>query len=318
MGADDSNAEELIVRALTGQDPEAQAAIEKAAKDDPELQKFYAELNSLVRAMAECRDWRAEPPTPTARERVRQAVLAKLQMAPPRFKAVILDVEVARRKVTQRMLVGLVGVAVLAACVAGAIVFASGGKRSRLQLSGQPAFEVSDAKDQPEAWASFAGELTGAGLAALKQDAPVNAIYLKRGFPIDQALAYQVDLEVPDFEDTASSVTLFLADAMNLSLPAFTPEGRPERSISLALNADSLVLYDAGQAFLGSRALGKAQGFYTLRMEYLGSHLRVLVKGEVLYDGPLNQVLRGPLHVGLRTSGQRKAGLRFNAVRLER
>jgi hypothetical protein len=318
MGADDSNAEELIVRALTGQDPEAHAALEKAAKDDPELQKFYTELNTIVQKMAECRDWRAEPPTPTARERVRQAVLAKLQMAPPRFKAVILDVEVARRKVARRLLVGLVGVAVLGACIAGAIVLASGGKRGRLQLSGQPAFEVSDAKDQPEAWASFAGELTGAGLAALKQDAPVNSIYLRRGLPVDQALAFQVDLDVPDFQDNVSSVTLFVADALNQTQPAFTPEGRPERSVSLVINADSLVLYDASQAFLGSRALGKAQGFYSLRIECLGAFLRVLVKGEVLYDGPLNQVLRGPLHVGLRTSGPRKADLRFNAVRLER
>jgi hypothetical protein len=105
---------------------------------------------------------------------------------------------------------------------------------------------------------------------------------------------------------------------MNQSPPTFTPEGRPERSISLVLNADSLVLYDASQAFLSSRPLGKAQGFYTLRIEYLGAHLRVLVKGEVLYDGPLNQVLRGPLHIGLRTSGPRKVDLRFNAVRLER
>jgi hypothetical protein len=318
MSADDSNTEDLIVRALTGQDHAAKAAIERAAQDDPELQKFYSELSTVVQKMTECRDWRAEPPTPTARERVRQAVLARLQMAPPRFKAVILDVEVARQKVTQRMRIGLVCVTVLGACVAGAIVFASGGKPNRLQLSGQPAFEASDGKDQPEAWASFAGELIGVGLTALKQDAPVNTLYLKRGFPIDQALAYQVDLDVPDFEDTASSVTLFLADAMNLSPPAFTPEGRPERSISLVLNADSLVLYDASQAFLGSRPLGKAQGFYTLRIEYLGAHLRVLVKGEVFYDGPLNQVLRGPLHIGLRTSGSRKAGLRFNAVRIER
>lgn len=318
MGADDSNAEELIVRALTGQDPEAQAALEKAAKDDPELQKFYSELGTIVQKMAECRDWRAQPPTPTARERVRQAVLAKLQMAPPRFKAVILDVEVARKKVTHRLLIGLLGVAALAACIAAVIVFASSGKRGRLQLSGQPAFQVSDTKDQPEAWASFAGELTGAGLAALKQDAPVNAIYLKRGFPVDQALAFQVDVDVPDFEDTPSSVTLFIADAMNQDQPAFTPEGRPERSVSLVLNADSLVLYDASQAFLGSRALGKAQGFYTLRVEYLGAHMRVLVKGEVLYDGPLNQVLRGPLHIGLRTSGPHKKDLQFNAVRLER
>jgi hypothetical protein len=318
MGADDSNAEELIVRALTGQDPEAQAALEKAAKDDPELQKFYSELSTIVQKVAACRDWRSEPPTPTARERVRQAVLAKLQMAPPRFKAVILDVEVARKKVTQRLLLGLVGVAVLAACVAAAIAFASSGKRGRLQLSGQPALEVSDAKDQPQEWASFAGELTGTGLASLKQDAPINAIYWKRGFPVDQALAYQVDVDVPDFEDTANSVTVFIADAMNQSPPAFTPEGRPERSISIVLNADSLVLYDASQAFLGSRPLGKAQGFYTLRIEYLGAHMRVLVKGEVLYDGPLNQVLRGPLHIGLRTSGPSKTGLRFNAVRLER
>lgn len=317
MGMDDSNVEELIVRAMTGQDPKAQAALEDAAREDPELKKFYGELNTIVHTLAECRDWRAEPPTPTARERVRQAVLAKLQQAPPRFKAVILDVEVARRKVTRRLLLGLVGLCVLAAGVAAVVFIATSGKRGRLQLTGQPAFGVKGNQDQPDAWASPGGQLTGTGLESLKQDAPVNTIYLRAGFPVDQALAYQVDLDVRELDDK-SSVTVFLADAQSQAEPAFTPAGRPERSVYIEINADSLVLYDAGQALLSARPLGKAEGFYTLRLEYLGAHLRALVKNEVLYDGPLNQVLRGPLHAGLRTAGPSKSSLRFNEVRLER
>jgi tetratricopeptide (TPR) repeat protein len=49
MGADDSNAEELIVRALTGQDPEAQAALEKAAAlDPPNAGKYYYNLGAVM------------------------------------------------------------------------------------------------------------------------------------------------------------------------------------------------------------------------------------------------------------------------------
>ena len=317
MGIDDSNAEELIVRAVTGQDPKAQAALHEATKDDPELEQFYSELNKIVHNLAECRDWRAEPPTPTARERVRQAVLAKLQQAPPRFKAAILDVEVARRKVTRRLLVMLAALAVVAAGVAGVIFMTTSGKRGRLQLSGQEAFRATDKDDRPGDWASPGGQLTGASLASLKEEAPVNTIFLKTGFPTDRALAYQVDLDLPELDDK-SSVTVFLADAKAEKKPAFTPIGRPERSVYIEITTDSLVLYDADGELLSARPLGEAKGYYTLRLEYLGAHLRALVKGEVLYDGPLNQVLRGPLHAGLRTAGPRKSELRFNAVRLER
>jgi len=317
MGMDDSNAEELIVKAVTGQDPKVQAALEEATKDDPELQQFYTEINSIVHSLAECRDWRAAPPTPTARERVRQAVLAKLQQAPPRFKAVILDVEVARRKVTRRLLVVVAVLALVGAGIGVMVFFAAADKRGRLQLTGQPAFSVTGENDQPEAWASPGGHLSGKGLAALKEEAPASTIYLRGGFPVENALAYQVDLEIPKL-DEESFVTIFLADAEAREQPSFTPAGRPERSIYIEISADSLVLYDAGQAPLCAKQLDKAEGFYRLRLEYLGAHLRALVKGEVIYDGPLNQVLRGPLHAGLRTAGPRKAELRFNAVRLER
>jgi len=317
MATEDPSLEELIVRALTSQDSKAREALEAAGREDPELRQFCDELNQVINTLAKCKDWRAEAPSATMREKVRQAVRAKMAQAPPRFQAVVLDADLGRDKATRRLVYVLLVVVALAALVALVLWLHPREEGGKLTLTGQRAFEAKPEQDRPEAWAAHTDDPADANLAALvRPDGAVSTIYLKNGFKADGAVALQAEIELPEL-DEKSSVMLFLADAAGAERPTLTSSARPEQALYLEITQDSIVLYEAGR-WLDAKHIAGARGFYRLRLEYLGSQIRALVNGEPLFEGRVTQVLRGPLHPGLRAAGPQKSKFRFNGVSVER
>jgi hypothetical protein len=316
MATQDPSLEELIVRALTSQDHKAHEALEAASREDAELKQFCDELNQVINTLAKCKDWRAEAPSATLREKVRQAVRAKMTQAPPRFQAVVLDADLGREKATRRLVYVLLAVLAAAALVALVLSRRPREEGGKLRLTGQRAFEAQPEQDRPEAWAAHTDDPADANLKALRREGSVNTIYLKNGFKADAAVALQAEIELPEL-DEKSSVMLFLADAAGAERPTLTSSARPEQALYLEITQDSIVLYEAGR-WLHSKHISRAQGFYRLRLEYLGSQIRALVNDEPLFEGHVTQVLRGPLHPGLRAAGPQKSKFRLNGVWVER
>src|SRR5260221_2580817 len=98
MPLDDPSLQELIVRALTGQDRQAQQSLADAAAKDPELRKFCDELDEVVSLLAGSKEWRKQFPSAELTEKVRQAVVSKLPSAPPHFRTVMMESDLGRRR----------------------------------------------------------------------------------------------------------------------------------------------------------------------------------------------------------------------------
>jgi hypothetical protein len=317
MAEEENNLEDLIVRALTHQDSTAREALDTASREDPELKRFYDDLNQVINTLARCKDWRSEAPSATLKEKVRQAVRAKMSQAPPRFRAVILDADLGREKATRRVVYALLILLAAGLLIALALWMRPREDSGKLKLTGQRPFEAVEGKDPAGAWAAQSSDPADANLAALAHpDDGVNTIYLQKGFGADAALAFQVEVEVPDL-DEKTSVMVFLADAAGSERPTLTSTFRPEQALYVEITLDSIVLYHGGQ-LLKAKPISNAKGFYALRLEHLGSHVRAVINNEVLCEAPVTQVLKGPLHPGLRTAGPRKSQFRFNKVWVER
>jgi len=319
MKNDDLTLQELIVRALTGRDNEARRSLESAAASDPELRRFYSELEEIVSVLAGSTDWRAAKPSPELTAKIRQAVVAKLPAAPPHFRTVLLEADLGRSRATQRLLLGLALLVVLAA----AALYVSrrpSEEGERLSLAGKSVFEAPLRGEPLSGWEFVRGAAWQTGLEGLHSSGAddSDAAYLKDGFGTGRALAYNVDVRVPGLGEQ-SSVTVFLADAQGAAHPLFDAWLHPAAALELEITADGLVLNGPGKTLLQSQPAANAAGtFLRLRMEHLGRQARVVVNGKVLFEGTLPRPLSGPLHPGTRVAGPRKNEILFNTLRIER
>lgn len=316
MQTDDVTLQELIVRALTGQDEDARRSIEAATAGDPELREFYSELEGLVGLLGESKDWRAGAPSPELTAKVRQAVVSKLPAAPPHFRTVVLEADLGRRRATRKL---VLLIAAAAALVGAGILYWKGsvGDTARLRLNGKVAYETPlkddsvDARQLIAAWEISSGQWVcdGVGLHADGEgDAPC-AILLKKKFDAAAALALNLDIRIPSLDDQTSA-TVYLNDE--------STRLRGYDGLSLHLTSDGLIFNGPRGALLHSRPGEAAEGErFSVRIEYLGRHARLIVNGKVLFDGPLAQPLDGPLAPVIRVIGPRKNKIIFNALRIE-
>lgn len=319
--AHDPTLQELIVRALSGQDPRARRRLDDAAGRDPDLKRFCDELDEVVSELIGHREWRRQAPSPELTAKIRQAVIAKLPDAPPHFDTVLMDADLGRRRTLWKVLA-----AVLLGAVVLTFVFWNASRSRtgspRLALGGRVAFEAKLQGEPLEGW-TFLGDGSWVGNAeGSRLDAPAGseaaAAYLKRGIRGDEALAFNLDVNAPELEP-GSLVSVFFADGADGPESSFSSSARPERALLLELSGDGLVLYGPERNLLQSRPVTQSgAGYYRLRLEHLGPDVRVLVNGEVFYDGPAGRPLRGPLHPGWRVAGLQKGAFRFNSARLER
>lgn len=319
MQNDDVTLQELIVRALTGRDNEARRTIENAAASDPELQRFYAELEEIAGVLAGSSDWRAVKPSVELTNKIRQAVVAKLPSAPPHFRTVILESDLGRRRATQRLLLWLFLTALLAVVVVVAWPRPRG-ENDRQTLSGKSVYEAPLKGEPLQGWQFVRGTAWRTGPEGLQAGGAdeTDAAYLKEGFSAEQPLAYDVDVCLPALGEQ-TSVTVFLAEAQGALAPAFDAWLRPEEALELELTADGLVLNGPGKTLLRSQPAPQAGGaFLRLRLEHLGKQARVVVNGKALFEGFLPRPLQGVLYPGLRVAGPNKNEILFNALRIER
>jgi len=319
MSTQDATLQELIVRALTGMDQRARQALDTASASDPELKLFCAELDEVVSLLSGSRDWRASPPPPEVRERVRQAVARKLPAAPPHFRKVMLESDLGRRRAMSGLLlvVGFLGVCVL--LLGGWLSWRSSSQRA-LKLDGTFVHE-STFKEMSElekfeptgetTWLASTDGLRGEG-----GDDPA-ALVFKESFPASEALSLDADIKIPGL-DSRSSLMVFIAEGSS-GEPAFNTGLRPASALAVEMTSAGISLSGPDQAPLKSVTSTNAEPrFIRLRLEHLGPRVRVLVNGETLFDGTLMRPLRGKLSAGLRLSGPQKSDVRFNAFRLQR
>ncbi|MCZ7648353.1 MAG: hypothetical protein M5U26_24355 [Planctomycetota bacterium] len=322
MAAHDPTLQELIVRALTGQDRRAQRRLEAAAGRDPELKRFCEELDEVVSTLVGSRDWRKQAPSPELTSRIREAVVAKLPDAPPHFNMVLMDADLGRRRTLWRLLGGVLLVGIVAAGAVWALMREQTAAR-RLRLNGQVAYETPLQGEKLEGW-EFLGAGAWSGDGQGLRHEPANdggeaaGVYLKRGIAAEGALAFNLDVSAPEL-GAGSHAAVFLAEAEAGGAPAFGPNAKPARGLLLELSADGLVLYGPDAELLQSRPVNQGgAGFYRLRLEHLGPYVRVLVNGDVIFDGQPSRALHGKLHPGWRAAGPENSQIRFNAARIER
>jgi hypothetical protein len=321
MKSEDATLQELIVRALTGMDKRARQALETASKSDPELKQFFSELDEVVNLLAGSNDWRAAPPPPEVRERVRQAVAQKMPRAPQHFRTVVMESEMGRRRTLMGLIVAgaiLLGVLIL---IGALITFNKGGEGERaLKLTGTLAYETSfKTQDDLRAWATRGDPgwlVSTEGLHTQGGEDP-SALVLLESFDAAQAGAIIVDVNSPGL-DTRSSLMVFLSEGSGGEATLNTG-ARPTQGLALEVTRESLVLFAPDQGLLQSRPVSNAEPrFLRLRIEHLGPRVRVLINGETLYDGMVSRPLRGKLYPGIRVAGPQKNQVRFNAFRVER
>jgi hypothetical protein len=319
MNNDDVTLQELIVRALTSRDSDARRSIEEATASDPELMRFFTELEDVVTTLAGSNDWRAAAPSVELTAKIRQAVVAKLPAAPPHFRRVVLEADLGRRRAARHVLLwiaaGLLG-------LAGLLYFWQRPRTegSRLMLSGKSVFEAPFKGESLKGWAFIREtpwQVGADGVHSVSAE-DSDAVYLKDGFGAEDALAFNVDVRVPGL-DEQSTLTVFLADAQGAAQPVFDAWCDPLAALELEITADGFVLNGPGRALLRSQPASNTAGsFVRLRLEHLGRHARAVVNGKVVFEGVLTRSLQGPLHPGMRVSGPQKNEILFNAARIER
>ena len=319
MTHDDPTLQELIVRALTGRDEKARLLFDRAASSDPELRQFYAELNEVVDVLAGSKDWRHQSPSPDLKAKIRIAVAEKMQSAPPRFNTVLLEADLGRRRAMNRL-----GLMVLAGLlVAGLLVWAALMRRdgdSCTRLSGNATYKASLKDNNVQEWArtgevSVESSVDGLGLG---NGVSAGALYLKKSYEGDHALAFEINVYVPAF-DEQSNVVVFIAESEEADKPVFHEGARPSQALSLEISQTGMVLTDAEHVLLHSRPRSHPGAYaYSLRLEHLGTRVRALINGEVFFDGMPTRPLRGVLYPGFRLMGPQKNLVRFNNACVER
>ncbi|HYF51482.1 MAG TPA: hypothetical protein VEJ63_18860 [Planctomycetota bacterium] len=318
MSTQDATLQELIVRALTGMDQRAKQAFDAASASDPELKQFCAELDEVVSLLSGSRDWRAAPPPPEVRERVRQAVAQKLPAAPPHFRKVMLESDLGRRRTMSGLIIVVVMVGVCLALLVGWVTWRSS-SGSTLKLEGTLVRETSfkDMADVRE-FNTFGETLWYASNDGLRPEGGEEpaALVNNQTTPASQALGLDADIKVPGL-DARSSVMVFIAEGSGG--PAFNAGLRPASALAVEITSEGISVFGPDQAPLRTRTVAQSEPrFVRLRLEHLGPRVRVLVNGETLFDGPIMRPLRGNLSAGLRLSGPQKNAVRFNAFRIQR
>jgi hypothetical protein len=316
---DDKSLQELIVRALTGLDARARQSLDAATRNDPALRQFCAELDEVVSLLVGSKEWRSEKPSAELTAKIRSAVASKLPSAPAHFRTVMLEGDLGRSKT-------ILGVILALLCVASLIVVAvhwwnvQRAVDRNLVLAHQVIIDTRFNEKQFTGW-DFVGD--GAwesgpdGLKVTGSDEP-GAIVMRKGYDAEHALAFQLDVAVPGLEERSNAI-IFLAEAADAPLPAFSPAIQPGQALTLEITRDGVFAYGPDQALLQSRPVSNAQPhFYQVRLEHLGPRVRVLINGETFFEGPASRPLHGNLHPGARLAGPQKKEVRFNAVRVER
>ena len=315
MPQEDLTLQELIVRALTGEDRRARLQLDSAAASDPELRQFCADLDEVVNVLAGSKEWRRQAPSPELTAKIRQAVVSKLPAAPPHFRKVMLEADLGRRRATRWVLMGI-ALFVIILCISW---FARRESGARPKLEGKVVYEAALKGEALHGWAragSGAWESSAGGMHVQDSEDP-GALYIKDGFDAARPLAFEIESSIPEL-DERSTVLIFVADALGAPQPAFNPGARPARALTLEIGRDGLVLSSPDQALLFSRPVSNLSAhFYRVRLEYLGSWVRVLVNAEVFFEQDL-PMPQGPLFPGVRVAGPQKNAVRFNAVRIER
>ena len=319
LSPDDKTLQELIVRALTGLDARARQSLEAATRNDPALRQFCAELDEVVALMVGSKEWRSEKPSAELTAKIRSAVAAKLPSAPPHFRTVMLEGDLGRQKTILGVVLALLGVVVLIVLIVHWWNVQSPGDRS-LSLAHQLILDTRYNEIQFSGW-DFVGD--GAwesgpdGLKVNGSDEP-GAIFMRKGYDAEHALAFQADVAVPGL-DERSKVVLFLAEAAGTTEPAFSNVVQPAQALTLEIARDGVFAYGPDQSLLQSRPISNAQPhFYQVRLEHLGPRVRILINEATFFDGPSSRPLQGELHPGVRLAGPQKKEVRFNAVRVER
>ena len=319
---------EMIVRALTSRDRPAMVMLEEACTRDPELKAFCDDLNDVVNVLVGSKDWRKEAPSAALREKIRAAVQAKLPAAPQSFRLVFTESDLGRRKASHTIIFVSIAAIILLAVVSWFGSKWTGSDRTgKLELSGQRVYENALKTGGVQDWDT---SLSSGGAWEIRDggfEAPVSSgettstpatAFLKTGYDSKHALAFTIESKVPDLDD-GTGLMVFLTEGESDAPPALGPGERPERGIALEINREGILIQGTGHTLLYSRPFeGPAARFFQIRMEHLGENVRVLINGEVRYDGPMPQRFRGSLYPGLRVSGPKKSEITFNAARVER
>ncbi len=318
MSPDDASLQELIVRALTGLDNRARQSLDAASAGDPELRQFCAELDEVVSLLVGSKDWRNEKPSAELTAKIRTAVASKLPSAPPHFRTVMLESDLGRRKTIIGLVVAIVaalGALILAISFIGLPKF--GGDQA-LSLGHNVAYSATLKEPKLIGWELVGDGAWEPGKDGLKaggsEDA--GAIYLQNGYDADHAIAFQIEVGVPGLDERSKAV-VFLAEGGQS--PAFTPSVQPAQALTLEITRDGVFASGPDHQLLQSRPVSNAEAhFYQVRLEHLGGRVRVLVNGEVFFEGPASRPLHGTLYPGVRLAGPQKKDVRFNAARVER
>ncbi len=328
MAQSDPQLMEMIMRALTSRDRPAMLMLEEACNRDPEIKAFYDDLNEVVSLLAGSKDWRRETPTASLRAKIREAVQAKLPNAPPSLRLVFTESDLGRRKTTRNLILATIGAILLIAALAWFCSrFTGGDSGGKLELTGQRIYDNplknTGAQDWDYALSSGgAWEIRNGGLCSpaagdTANSSPATAI-MKVSHEAKRALAFTVETKAPDLDD-GTGLMVFLAEGSGDGPPQLGPGERPERAVSLEINREGILIQGIAHALLDSKPFnGPAARFFQIRLEHLGANVRVLINGEVRFDGPMPQRLRGNLYPGLRVSGPKKSEIIFNAARVER
>lgn len=320
MSPDDLSLQELIVRALTGLDSRARQSLDAASLKDPELRQFCAELDEVVSLLVGSKDWRNEKPSAELTAKIRSAVASKLPSAPAHFRTVMLESDLGRKKTIVGVILAavvLIGGLILVVSMVGLPRF--GGDQT-LALAHTVAYSATLKEPKLTGW-----EVTGDGTWEPAKDGlkaggteDAGAIYLQKGYEADHALAFQIDLKVPGLDERSKAV-IFLAEAGSSGVPAFTPNVQPAQALILEITRDGVFASGPDHQLLLSKPVSNTEShFYQVRLEHLGGRVRVLVNGEVFFEGATSRPLHGVLHPGVRLAGPQKKDVRFNDARVER
>ena len=320
MSPDDLSLQELIVRALTGLDNRARQSLDAASAGDPELRQFCAELDEVVSLLVGSKDWRSEKPSAELTAKIRSAVASKLPSAPPHFRTVMMESDLGRRKTIIGLVVAIIavlGVLILAISFIGLPHF--GGDQA-LTLSHNVAYSASLKESKLNGWELVGDGTWEPGKDGLKAGGSddAGAIYLQSGYDAEHAIAFQIEVGVPGLDERSKAV-VFLAEGGGSGAPAFTPSVQPAQALTLEITRDGVFASGPDHQLLQSRPVSNAEAhFYQVRLEHLGGRVRVLVNGEVFFEGPASRPLHGTLYPGIRLAGPQKKDVRFNAARVER
>jgi hypothetical protein len=321
MASDDVTLQDLIVRALTGMDERAKKSLERAAAADPKLKQFYAELDEVVSVLAGSKDWRNEKPSAELTAKIRNAVAEKLSAAPPQFRTVVLEADLGRKRTLAGVALAIVAVVIL---VVGAMEWFNlhpVGPSGPLALSRQVVYESplkeADVLSGWEPVGEGTWEADAQGLHEKGSQEPA-ALFRRDGFDAGRALAFEVLVKTPELVQP-SSIIVFLAESTGIQ-PAFNPGVRPAQALQIEISRDGMVLLAPDQSLLQSKPpSNQPNQEYRIRLEHLGSKVRVLVDGNVFFEGtPGARPLSGRIHPGVRVYGPRKQDVRFSDARIEK